>query len=44
MISKINGGNYRGLFCVSLAGYLRRLLTTPGIKASAAACGVFVDL
>lgn len=43
-ISKINGGDYRGLFCVSLIGYLRRLFTTQGIKASAAACGVFVDL
>lgn len=43
-ISKINGGDCRGLFCVSLIGYLRRLFTTQGIKASAAACGVFVDL
>ncbi len=43
-ISKINGGDYRGLFCVSLIGYLRCLFTTQGIKASAAACGVFVDL
>lgn len=43
-ISKINGGDYRGLFCVSLIGYLRRLFTTQGIKASSAACGVFVDL
>lgn len=30
--------------CLSLAGYLRRLLTTQGINASAPACGGVVDL